>query len=111
MGVVNRAVNFCLFFSKTKSDSNSLLFAIENPLVGQSYSKKKFAETILLFEISTFFGSSTPSRSIHYFFDHIQLEMIENIFHEGHGQKSFLSERASTNLSQALNSDRGSGSS
>ena len=77
------------FFSKTKSDSDSFLFAEENPLVGQSHSKRNFAETIFLFEISTFFGSTTPSRAIHYFFDHIQTEMIENLFHEGHEQKTF----------------------
>ena len=87
--VVNTAVNFCLF-SKTRSDSDSLLFAEENPLVGQSHSKRNFAETIFLFEISTFFGSTTPSRAIHYFVDHIQTEMIENLFHEGHEQKTFF---------------------
>ena len=64
----------------------------ENPLVGQSHSKRNFAvlETIFLFEISTFFGSATPSEKIHYFFDHIQTEMIENLFHEGHEQKTFF---------------------
>ena len=41
-------------------------------------------------EISTFFGSSTPSAEIHYFFDHINSEMIENLFHEGHEKKTFF---------------------
>ena len=62
----------------------------ENPLVDQSHSKRNFAETILLFEISTFFGSSTPSKEFHYFYDHIQTEMIENLFHEGHEEKTFF---------------------
>ena len=67
-----------------------LLFAEETPLVGKSHGKRKFAQTILLFEISTFFGSSTPSAEIHYFFDHINAKMIENLFHEGHEQKTFF---------------------
>ena len=66
----------------------------ENPLVGQSHNKRNFAETIFLFEISTFFGSTTPSRAIHYFFDHIQTEMIENLFHEGHEQKTFFARKS-----------------
>ena len=66
----------------------------ENPVVGQSHSKRNFAETILLFEISTFFGSSTPFRAIHYFFDHINAEMIENLFHEGHEQKTFFARKS-----------------
>ena len=82
------------FFSKTKSDSDSLLFAEENPLVGQSHSKRNFAETIFLFEISTFFGSTTPFRAIHYFFDHINAEMIEYLFHEGHEQKTFFARKS-----------------
>ena len=67
-----------------------LLFAEENPLVGKSHSKRKFAETTLLFEIPTFFWSSTPSEEFHYFYDHIQTEMIENLFHEGHEEKTFF---------------------
>ena len=86
-------MNFCLF-SKTKSDSDSLLFAKESRLVGKARGKRNFAETILLFEISTFFGSSTPFRAIHYFFDHINAKMIENLFHEGHEQKTFFARKS-----------------
>ena len=67
-----------------------LLFAEETPLVGKSHGKRKFAQTILLFEISTFFGSSTPSKEFHYFYDHIQTEMIENLFLEGPEEKTFF---------------------
>ena len=70
-----------------------LLFAKESPLVGKARGKRNFAETILLFEISTFFGSSTPFRAIHYFFDHINVKMIENLFHEGHEQKTFFARK------------------
>ena len=59
-------------------------------MVGQSHSKRNFSETIFLFKISPFFGSTTPSEKIHYFFDHIQTEMIENLFHEGHEEKTFF---------------------
>ena len=34
--------------------------------------------------------SSTPSKEFHYFYDHIQTEMIENLFHEGHEEKTFF---------------------
>ena len=90
MAVSKLGGEFLPFFSKTKSDSKLLLFAEENPLVGQSYSKRNFAETIFLFEISTFFVSSTPSKEFHYFYDHIQTEMIKNLFLEGHEEKTFF---------------------
>ena len=62
---INPAMDRIELFSKTKNDSDSLPFAEENPLVDQSHSKTNFAETILLFEISTFFGSKTLSGKNH----------------------------------------------
>ena len=75
-GVVNGAVNFCFFFHR----------------------KRNFAETILLFEISAFFGSMISSGEKHYFFDHIRTRWSKIFFMKVKNKKHFLLE--SINLSQ-----------
>ena len=90
MGGSKRGGELFHFFSKTKGDSDSLLFVEENPLVSKSLSKKNLLKLLYFLRSPFFLGSSTPSEEFHYFFDHIKTEMIENLFHEGHEQKTFF---------------------
>ena len=99
------------FFSKAKSDSDSLLFAEENPLVGWSHSKKNFAESIYLFEISTFLVQRPLLGRFTILLTISKRRWSKTFFMRVMNKKPFLRERASVNLPQALNSDRGSGSS
>ena len=56
MGGSKRGGELFHFFSKTKGDSDSLLFAEENPLVGKSHSKKNLLKLLYFLRSPLFFG-------------------------------------------------------
>ena len=96
----------CICSLQTDKNGNIVLksttwgVVIEQWIFAFFHSKRNFAETFLLFEISAFFGSMISSGEKHYFFDHSVGRWSKIFFMKVKNKKHFLSESASINLSQ-----------